>query len=219
MKSTMNMFGIKQLREQDGEYYFHNVHGHILSTMMCIGTGDKISQIKVREALPEEETPYHAWKHPDGHISLIYPSKVQVEMCFPYGSKVATLNGEGYMIQVVITETDDKINFCDNIPEAEKVKILNTLSEMELRRITPHSLMEDFHKTISKYTEICISTTIESSKITIKQKNKKENLYHITIDDEVEFYHIEFEGRQWFFKEYKSYKYIKLIIYGKVNPQ
>ena len=217
MNSTMNMFGIKHLREQDDIEYFHHVFPHFLSTLMCVSLKEKVSQIRVREALPEEETPYHAWKHPDGQISLIYPSKVQVEICFPYGSEIAAKNGRGKMIKVVITEVLDKVNFCDKFSEAEKETILAFFYELEKREMSPHSLMEDFRKTFGKYPDICISTKIDSSRVMIAQRNKKENLHYITIDDEVEFYHIEFEGRQWFFKEYKTYKYIKIIIYGKDN--
>ena len=215
----MKMFGIKKLREQDGKEYFFSIYSHILSTHMCVDSGDKISQLDVREAMPGEDTTYYAWKHPDGKIDMVYPSKVQVEICFPYGSEAATLKGEGHLIQVVITEINDKKNFCDNFSETEKETILAFFYELEHRGMSPHSLMEDFHKTFGKYPEICISAKIDSSRVTIAQRNKKDNLHYITIDDEVEFYHIEYQGRQWFFKEYNTYKYIKLIIYGKVYPQ
>lgn len=215
----MKMFGIKRLREQDVKEYFFGVHNHILSTKMYMEIGEKISQINVRETMPGEDTPHYAWKCPNGKIEMVFPSKVQVEICFPYGAAMATRSGGGHLIQVVITEINDEKNFCDKFSETEKEAILAFFYELELRGMSPHSLMEDFHKTFGKYPEICISTKIDSSRVTIAQRNNKENLHYITIDDEIEFYYIGFEDRQWFFKEYNTYKYIKLIIYGKVNPQ
>jgi len=219
MTQIMKMFGVKHLREQDGVECFFHVFPHILSTLMCVGIGEKVSQIEVREALPDEETPYYAWKHSDNHISLIYPSKIQVEICFPYGSETATENGEGHMIQVVITEVNDKMNFFDNFSEVEKEVILAFFYELELREMSPRSLMNDFYESFGKYPDICISAKIDSSRITISQKNKKENLHYITIDDEVEFYYIGHQNKHWFFKDYKTYKCVKLIIFGVVKTQ
>ena len=98
------MYATKRYREQDGMEYFHNIFSDIRSTLMCVGKGEEIFQIEVREALPEEETPYYGWKYSNGRISMIFPSKLQVEVCFPYGTKAATVNGDGHMVKLIITE-------------------------------------------------------------------------------------------------------------------
>lgn len=204
------MYATKLFRVQDNKYYFHNIFHRLLSAAMCADVGEKIYQIEVREATPEEETPYYAWKRNNGNIEMIFPSKIQVEVCFPYGIKMASLNGGGHLINVCIREINEKMNFCKDISPKDKKIILELFSEFDKKHVSVYSLMKNAHDTIST------NVDVGQFNIKIAHKNKKRNIQLITINNEVECYYIEFQGRHWFFKDEEKYHLgIKHIIYGK----
>ena len=94
----------KRLREQDGKNYYTNVFNNSLSVRIFLNKGEKIYKIDVRKAKDNEETPYVGWMKPDGSISNIFPNRILLEVCFPYGTKAATEHGDGKVIKVFIKE-------------------------------------------------------------------------------------------------------------------
>lgn len=216
--SSVKMYATKERREQDGIEYFHDIYDHVLSTIMSTKTGEKIFQVEVREALPEEETPYHGWKHFDGHIDMIFPSKPQLEVCFPYGTKAVTINGGGHMIKVVVTEINNKMNFCNDISPEERKIILELFSEINKRHTSIRSLLMNGYDScnISALDTTSATVDIGQFKLKIANKSVRKNIQLITIDDKIECYYIGSEGRHWFFKnERKYHSVIRTIIYGK----
>jgi len=212
------MYATKQIREQNGKYYFHNIFNDMKSTLMCASPGEKIYQIEIREAVTGEKTPYYAWKRQNGKIELIFPSKVQVEVCFPYGIKVASLNSGGHLINVCIREKNEKMNFCNDITSEEKKIISELFSEIDKRHTSIRSLLRNAYDTSSIGVLDTTSATVDVGTFSVKiaHKDKKESIQLITINNEVECYYIGFEGRHWFFKDLeKYYSAIKIIIYGK----
>lgn len=95
----------KRIREQDGLTYFTNIFKSEMQVRMC--TSDTIYKIDVREAKENEDTPYYGWLEPNGDISLIFPSMILLEVCFPYGTKAKEQRGRGKVIKVTITEVQD----------------------------------------------------------------------------------------------------------------
>jgi len=209
---TVKMYANKRYREQEGKKYFHNIFKDSCTTSMCAANGEKIFQIKVREALPEEETPYHGWKHPDGTINLIFPSKVQVEVCFAYGTKAATEHGDGELVKLIVTEIDNKISFSDDTPQEERETILNIFPEIKELKSSIHLIENNAHVVIE----------IGSSKVKlekIEEKNTGDDVYLITFNDNSQLYCVVHEDKCLFFKDYNKYKYLKSIIYGKAVLQ
>lgn len=54
----------------------------------------------------DAEGDYYGWKYADGHISMIWPSMIQLQMCFPYGMQVAIDNKDGVDVRLKITRRD-----------------------------------------------------------------------------------------------------------------
>lgn len=92
----------KRLREQDGKEYYHDIFNNELSVK--IFSEDKIYKIDVREAKPDEETPYVGWLDNEGNIVLIFPNRILLEVCFTYGTKAEEERGNGKVIRVFIKE-------------------------------------------------------------------------------------------------------------------
>ena len=218
MMSTIKMYANKQHREQDGKDYFYNIFSDFRGTFMSTAIGEKIFQIKVREALTEEETPYYGWKYPDGNISMIFPSTVLLEICFPYGIKAAIDNGEGNIVKLIITEIDDELNFCGDITPEDKKIIIDLFSEIKKRHTSIRSLLNRAYEASNEDILNTTSTIVNIGKFKVKiaHKNARKSIQLITIDGEIECYYIGFKGRHWFFKDERRYhSIIKTMIYGK----
>jgi len=61
-----------------------------------------VTKVLVRELQEGEASRYWAWW--DGDFSMVYPSKVQFGMCFPYGAKVEEAKGNGKEMNVYVEE-------------------------------------------------------------------------------------------------------------------
>lgn len=94
----------KELREVDGKYYYKNCFSSEKTVRMC--SKEKVHKVNVREASPEEETPYVGWLKlkPEGDIDFIFPNLTLLEVCFPYGTKAEAERGRGKVIRVKIEE-------------------------------------------------------------------------------------------------------------------
>ena len=105
--TLMIKFSNKRRRIQDNKDYYTNIFSHEKAVKMCNNSPEKIYKIDIREATEDEETPYVGWLYPDGTISFIFPNRVLLEVCFPYGTKAETEMGKGKVIRIVIKEIDD----------------------------------------------------------------------------------------------------------------
>ena len=103
----MIKFCNKRLRYQDGIEYYTNIFTNEKSVKMCNNSPEKIYKIDVREAKEDEETPYVGWLYPDGNISMIFPNRILLEICFPYGTKAETEHGNGRVIRIIIKEVGE----------------------------------------------------------------------------------------------------------------
>lgn len=92
----------KELRQVDGKFYYKNCFSSEKAVRMC--SSEKIHKVNVREAFPEEDTPYVGWLKPEGDIDFIFPNLTLLEVCFPYGTKAEAEKGRGKVIRVKIEE-------------------------------------------------------------------------------------------------------------------
>jgi hypothetical protein len=91
-----------KLPRHDGGTWYAHLYPNKVCVSMC--GSDPIIKVRVTEC---EETPdcYWAyWDLKDGDFSMVYPKRNLVEICFPYGSKVAVERGEGLVLPVRIEE-------------------------------------------------------------------------------------------------------------------
>ena len=100
----MRNYCSKRLREQDGKIYYVNIQPSIMQIKMCVDSNTDIYEIDIKEARSNEDTPYWGWLYPDGKISMVFHSKILVEVCFTYGTKIEEEAGKGKLIQIVINE-------------------------------------------------------------------------------------------------------------------
>jgi len=96
----------KELREQDGKYYYKNILSskRTVELYLTLSSPKPIYKIDVREAKETEETSYVGWLDNEGNIDYVYPNRVLLEVCFQYGTKVETEYGKGRVIRIFIKE-------------------------------------------------------------------------------------------------------------------
>lgn len=98
-------------RIQRGNYvtYSHFFNAKFL-VEMCGAEENDIVRVDIRERTeydePSEHWGWESWDERDGEIRycMIWPSFLQLDMCFPYGSKAATEAGQGRPVNLVVTE-------------------------------------------------------------------------------------------------------------------
>jgi len=83
---------------------FHSIFNHPVGTKMC-GSGI-VYTVSITE---NSEGNYWGWEDKDkpGEYVMIWPSRVQLEMCFPYGMKVAINKNEGRPVQLKIEQMQE----------------------------------------------------------------------------------------------------------------
>jgi len=96
----------KRFREQDGNFYYMHIFGHIKSVEVCIAKSEPIYKIDVREAIESEKknTSYYGFLDNAGNIDNIYPTFGLLDICYAYGVKAEEKTGRGKIIKVIITE-------------------------------------------------------------------------------------------------------------------
>ncbi len=101
MKQTSLFCHDKELNPHDGIEYYNDFYPSELQVKMC-GDG-KIVKIIIRELKEGEVSPYWAWwDNEDQSFCMIFPSQVQVRMCFPYGYKIEEELGRGILTNVFV---------------------------------------------------------------------------------------------------------------------
>jgi len=101
MNKKFSMFAHK--RVEDGKIKFLNIFPSKIQTYMC-GEKKEIVSVSVQE---DENGEYFGWKTiKDGEevISLIWPSFICLDICFPYGVKQAIEAGRGVAVKLSIEE-------------------------------------------------------------------------------------------------------------------
>jgi hypothetical protein len=68
---------------------------------------DPIVTLRFRERTETDPpSPYWGWvdaRHPDVY-SMVWPSRIQLEMCFPSGTEPAEKQGDGHKVNLVVEE-------------------------------------------------------------------------------------------------------------------
>jgi len=101
---------------KNGSYF--DFYPSAMAVGMCGHNEDEIYHVRVTEVMEadidkKKNTPRDAdhffawWDADDKKFTHVYPSIVQVEMCFPYGSKAEIELGRGQTYQVKIIEIND----------------------------------------------------------------------------------------------------------------
>ena len=97
----MNYYASKEEHRGD-VLYMHVGSRHYVE---CHFLPHPIVPVTVRERVDGDAGHvYWGWREPDGTYAMIWPSEMQVEMCFPYGSKVEEDRGAGTKVQLTIEE-------------------------------------------------------------------------------------------------------------------
>jgi len=92
------------LKSDDGRFE-HPCHNPKITRLYEKG---KIVKLKVREVCKGENSPYWGWLNvEDGKFCMIYPSKIQSDMCFSYGPEAAEKAGRGRQVNLVLVELED----------------------------------------------------------------------------------------------------------------
>jgi hypothetical protein len=90
-------------KNQDGTY--EDFYKYIAAVEMCGFEEEDIIKVKVREATKEEKPTHYAWwDNKENEFEFIFPSWLQVDMCFPYGSKIEVETGTGNILGIVVEE-------------------------------------------------------------------------------------------------------------------
>lgn len=91
-------------------------HFYPQKTLVKFCGAEEVVEVIVRELKEGEESFYWAWwDNETEKFSMIYPSKVQSDVCFTYGAEAAGESGEGKQMNVFIEEIINKIE-----PKEEK---------------------------------------------------------------------------------------------------
>lgn len=86
-------------KNDDGS--FSHVYYHSIPVSMCGVSEDKIVKVEVRL---DDSGRYWGWLN-NKELSMIWPSKMCLGMCFPYGMQVEINKGNGAPVQLNIKET------------------------------------------------------------------------------------------------------------------
>lgn len=82
-------------------WFYTDVYSSPIGVRVC--GHEPTHVVTVREATDGEDWNSWAWwNNKRQEITMIFPSRVQVEICFPYGHKVAEDAGDGRLIPVMI---------------------------------------------------------------------------------------------------------------------
>ena len=81
---------------------FISFFGHPSLVKMCGAKDDDILKVKVKEYKGKNPEYWAWWNNKEKEFQNVWPSKGQVEMCFPYGTKLPVERGEGKICTVEI---------------------------------------------------------------------------------------------------------------------
>lgn len=101
----------KRLREQDGKHYYFYASPNEWWVKLH-GSEDPTVTVRIRERKPEDPpSNYWGWlsfrKEEDTSKYLfVWPSEVQIDMCFPYGPKAEEARGHGRKVNLIVEEIE-----------------------------------------------------------------------------------------------------------------
>lgn len=94
----------KTPRYGTNDCYYSNIKSSMKIAEMYAFWDDEIYMIDLEEATDVGEDTYWGWMDNDGDISMVYPLRKLMNMCFPYGADAEENAGRGRVIRVSITE-------------------------------------------------------------------------------------------------------------------
>jgi hypothetical protein len=84
--------------------YSHFYKSRQIIEVVCGYAPEDVHEVELRKAKDDEETPYWGWEDTEnGKWSMIWPTKVQFEMCFAYGLAAAIKSGRGRPVRLIVT--------------------------------------------------------------------------------------------------------------------
>lgn len=100
MTKSYNLFAEKR---EDGS--FNNVYPREGQVKMCGVPEELIVSVVVTE---DVDGIYHGWVDKDGLATcMVWPSLMQLKVCFPYGMEAAIEAGQGVYVKLKIEELSD----------------------------------------------------------------------------------------------------------------
>ena len=79
---------------------FYHIYSSRMAVSMCGVADADIVPVMVREQVDGGHWGW--WDHEHQAFAMIWPSKVQVEMCFPYGYRAAEWAGDGKLVELLV---------------------------------------------------------------------------------------------------------------------
>jgi hypothetical protein len=106
--NTVTYYAHKDAGEKNGAPYCYYFHASPSKWWVEIhGLKEPIVKVSVRERRPTDPpSDYWGWlptKDPD-HFIFVWPSEMQLNMCFPYGPKADEDRGYGRKVNLVVEE-------------------------------------------------------------------------------------------------------------------
>ena len=102
---TNKIFFANKICEGPHAGAFVHIHPHPKLVGMCCGKDEPIYEVKIREVRKGETSQYWGcYSNEKKEYSMIWPSKHQSNMCFPYGPKAAEEGGAGRQVNLVLEE-------------------------------------------------------------------------------------------------------------------
>ncbi len=87
---------------------FQNFYPWAHCVYLVGGTKSPIVAVTVTECSSHPNEGYWAWwSNEKNCFEFIWPSRLQVDMCFPYGSAAAEARGKGHLLPVTVTYLRD----------------------------------------------------------------------------------------------------------------
>ncbi len=104
--NKITYYAHKTLREVDGLYYYFHASPHEWWVKLH-RLPEPIVKVSVRERQPTDP-PSNYWGWLDakdlGRYLFVFPSEIQLNMCFPYGPKAEEDRGRGWKINLMVEE-------------------------------------------------------------------------------------------------------------------
>jgi hypothetical protein len=84
---------------------FTQIHPGLGLIRMC-GEGP-FYKVNLREVIEGEKSNYWAWQE-TGKERFMWPqpSKIQIDMCFPYGPEIEIKQGKGRLVNIIVEEIE-----------------------------------------------------------------------------------------------------------------
>lgn len=82
---------------------FIHFYKNKLGIKMCGYGLDEILQVSVREISENEEPTHYGWyDFEKNNLSLVFNTKTQLRMCFPYGMSIEEKEGKGKCVELIV---------------------------------------------------------------------------------------------------------------------